>query len=220
VTVTSGARSGAVGGGRRRPRLSVLIARLIALVVLVALLFVTTVSVRIWWTARSDDRRPSDAILVLGASQLDGTPSSIFRARLNHAQALYEQGVASRIVTTGGKQPDDRFTEGEAGRDWLIDEGVPADAVVAVGEGRDTVTSLEAAEVVFEEQGWQTAVIVTDPWHSFRSRAIARDVGIDAVTSPTRSGPAVQTREVQVRYIARETFAYIYYELLGRSSEP
>ena len=81
------------------------------------------------------------------------------------------------------------------------------------------MTSLEAAGSVFEEQGWSTAVIVTDPWHSFRSRAIARDVGMDAVTSPTRSGPAVQTREVQVRYIARETFAYIYYQL-GGSSEP
>lgn len=216
---TSGTRSGAARVGPRRPTLSGLIARLIALVVVVAVLFVGTVAVRIWWTARSDDRRPSDAIVVLGASQLDGTPSTIFRNRLNHARALYDQGVAPRIVTTGGRQPDDRYTEGEAGRNWLLAEGVPPDAVVAVGEGRDTVTSLEAAEVVFEEQGWTTAVIVTDPWHSFRSRAIARDVGMDAVTSPTRSGPAVQTREVQVRYIARETFAYIYYEL-GGSSEP
>jgi uncharacterized SAM-binding protein YcdF (DUF218 family) len=216
---TSGTRPGAVRTGRRRPSFSGLVARLVALIVLAALLFIAIVAVRIWWTARSDDRRPSDAIVVLGASQLDGTPSSIFRNRLDHARALYEQGVAPRIVTTGGKQPDDRYTEGEAGRDWLIDEGVPAEAVVAVGEGRDTVTSLEAAEVVFQEQGWNTAVIVTDPWHSFRSRAIARDAGMDAVTSPTRSGPAVQTREVQVRYIARETFAYIYYEL-GGSSEP
>lgn len=216
---TSGTRPGAVRTGRRRPSLGGLAARLVAFVVLIALLFVATVAVRIWWTARGDDRRPSDAIVVLGASQLDGTPSSIFRNRLNHARALYERGVAPRIVTTGGNQPDDRYTEGEAGRDWLIDEGVPADAVVAVGEGSDTVTSLEAAGIVFVEQGWSTAVIVTDPWHSFRSRAIARDVGMDAVTSPTRSGPAVQTREVQVRYIARETFAYIYYQL-GGSSEP
>jgi uncharacterized SAM-binding protein YcdF (DUF218 family) len=214
----SGTRSGAAVG-RRRPSLSGLIARLIALIVVVMVLFVGIIAVRIWWTARSDDRRPSDAIVVLGASQLDGTPSSIFRNRLNHARALYEQGVAPRIVTTGGRQPDDRYTEGEAGRNWLIAEGVPPDAVVAVGEGRDTVTSLEAAEAVFEQQGWQTAVIVSDPWHSFRSRAIARDVGMDAVTSPTRSGPAVQTRGVQARYIARETVAYIYYEL-GGSSQP
>jgi uncharacterized SAM-binding protein YcdF (DUF218 family) len=215
----SGTRPGVARTGRRRPSLSGLVARLVALIVLAALLFVAIVAVRIWWTARSDDRRPSDTIVVLGASQLDGTPSSIFRNRLDHARALYEQGVAPRIVTTGGKQPDDRYTEGEAGREYLIDEGVPADAVVAVGEGRDTVSSLEAADAVFEEQGWQSAVIVTDPWHSFRSRAIARDVGIDAVTSPTRSGPAVQTRETQVRYIARETFAFIYYEL-GGTSEP
>ena len=112
---TSGTRSGAVRTGRRRPSLGGLAARLVAFVVLIAL-FRCHRAVRIWWTARGDDRRPSDAIVVLGASQFDGTPSSIFRNRLNHARDLYEQGVAPRIVTTGGKQPDDRYTEGEAGR--------------------------------------------------------------------------------------------------------
>jgi hypothetical protein len=48
---------------------------------------------------------------------------------------------------------------------------------------------------------------------------MARDQGIEAETSPTRAGPSVRTRGTQLRYIARETAAYLYYRVLGRSGE-
>jgi hypothetical protein len=38
-----------------------------------------------------------------------------------------------------------------------------------------------------------------------------------AAGSPTRQGPAVQTRTTQFRYILRETAAYLVYRLTGRS---
>ena len=43
--------------------------------------------------------------------------------------------------------------------------------------------------------------------------------GLDAWTSPTRSGPIVQTRETQLRYIVRETGALLYYRLTHASVE-
>src|SRR5207249_3218966 len=66
---------------------------------------------QVWSTGRGDDRRASQAIIVLGAAQYDGRPSAVFRARLDHAVALYRDGIAPTIVVTGGKQPGDRFTE-------------------------------------------------------------------------------------------------------------
>ena len=42
---------------------------------------------------------------------------------------------------------------------------------------------------------------------------MARDSGLEAWTSPTRSGPVVQTRETQARYIIRETAALLYYTI-------
>lgn len=191
--------------------------RLVAAVVLAGLLVVTGTAVSIWWTARGDARPASDAILVLGASQFDGRPSSVLEARLEHAKRLYEQGVAPRVVTVGGGRPGDRFTEAQAGAAYLAERGV--DDVVAVGTGSDTLESLEAAAEVFAEEGWSSAVLVTDPWHSLRSRSMARDQGLEAVTSPTRAGPSVRTRGTQLRYIARETAAYLYYKVFGRSSD-
>lgn len=194
-----------------------LVRRLVAVLVLGTLIVVGVTATSIWWVARGDDRTPTDAILVLGASQFDGRPSSVLEARLEQAKKLYEQGVAPVVVTVGGGRPGDRFTEADAGAAYLRERGV--DEVVAVPEGGDTLQSIRAADELFEERGWDSVTVVTDPWHILRSRAMARDVGLDVHTSPTRAGPSVRTRGTQLRYIARETAAYLFYELFGRSSE-
>src|SRR2546430_3513538 len=49
-----------------------------------------------------DEARSSDAIAVLGAAQYNGRPSPVFRARLDHAAALYQRGLAPVVLATGG----------------------------------------------------------------------------------------------------------------------
>src|SRR5213083_636700 len=45
-------------------------------------------------TGAHDEARSADAIAVLGAAQYNGRPSPVFRARLDHAAALYQRGLA------------------------------------------------------------------------------------------------------------------------------
>jgi uncharacterized SAM-binding protein YcdF (DUF218 family) len=181
--------------------------------VLVLALVVGGTAFRVWQFGRIDDRGRADVIVVLGAAQYNGDPSSILRARLDHAKTLYDAGVAREIVTVGGRKPKDRYTEAQAGDRYLASKGVPADRIIAVNAGIDTLASLQAAVVVLREHGWSTAVLVSDPWHMYRSEAMAEDSGITAWTSPTHSGPAVQTRNTQFRYIARETAAVLFYRV-------
>lgn len=195
-----------------------LLGRLLVALLVVVLVVPFIVAARVWWVARDDDRPASDAIVVLGAAQFDGRPSSVFEARLEHARELYADGVAPLVITVGGSQPGDRFTEGSSGRDYLIEAGVPAEDVVAVETGSDTLSSVRAVAEQMDELGLSTAVIVTDPWHILRTRVMARDEGIEAVGSPTRSGPAVRTRETQLRYIAREALGLLYYRITGESA--
>lgn len=160
---------------RRRPAgvgIGGWLTRLLVGGLLVVALVVGGTAFRVWQVARVDDRRPVDAVVVLGAAQYDGEPSSIFAARLRHAQALWEDGLAPRIVTTGGGRTGDTFTEAEAGRRYLVERGVPADAVVAVGEGADTLGSLEAVAARADADGWDSTLIVSDPWHSLRARTM------------------------------------------------
>jgi uncharacterized SAM-binding protein YcdF (DUF218 family) len=191
--------------------------RVLSLLVLAVLLVVGGTAAKVWWVARQDERPRSDAIVVLGAAQFDGRPSKVFASRLDHAADLFEEGVAPRVVTLGGGLPGDRFTEAQSGATYLKERGVTS--VLAVGEGNDTLQSLRALERALQGRGWHSIVLVTDPWHSLRSRRMAQDLGFEVHTSPTRSGPAVQTRGTEVRYIARETAAYLYYRLFHRSSD-
>ncbi len=191
--------------------------RVFGAAVLAFVLLVTSTALAIWWNARQDSRPASDAIVVLGSAQYNGVPSSIFEARLEHAVALYEDGVAPVIVTVGGKAAGDEFTEAEAGRDYLANAGIPADALLAVPEGVDTLESMRAVSTAFDEHGWTSAVLVTDPWHALRAERMAEDAGLEAESSPTRQGPAVETRATQFRYILRETAAYLLYRATGNS---
>jgi uncharacterized SAM-binding protein YcdF (DUF218 family) len=194
-----------------------LLTRVVGAGVLAAVLLVVSTALAIWYTARQDARPPSDAIVVLGSAQYNGVPSSIFEARLEHALSLFEAGVAPVIVTVGGKAAGDQFSEAEAGRQYLAAAGVPADALLAVEQGADTLESMRAVGAAFGERGWQDAVLVTDPWHAMRAERMAEDAGMTAQSSPTRQGPAVQTRATQFRYILRETAAYLLYRVTGES---
>jgi uncharacterized SAM-binding protein YcdF (DUF218 family) len=138
---------------------------------------------------------------------------------LDHAVSLYKHNVAPTIVTVGGREPGDAYTEASAGKDYLAKHGVPRSAVIAVPTGRDTLQSLRAVHSTFASNSWKSAVLVTDPWHELRARTMARDEGITAYTSPARSGPAVAGTGVELRYITRETGAYIYYELFHDDNE-
>jgi uncharacterized SAM-binding protein YcdF (DUF218 family) len=189
----------------------------VGVAVLAAVLIVASTALAIWWTARQDSRPSSDAIVVLGSAQYNGVPSSIFEARLEHAIALYEDGVAPTIVTVGGKADGDQFTEAEAGQHYLSDAGIPEDALLAVPVGVDTLESMRAVSATFTDRGWSSAVLVSDPWHAMRAERMAEDAGLEAESSPTRQGPAVQTRATQFRYILRETAAYLLYRATGES---
>lgn len=170
------------------------------------------VAFRVWHVARIDDRTTADAIVVLGAAQYNGIPTPVFQARLEHAASLYEQGVAPQIITVGGSQPGDLYTEAGSGRAYLTRLGVPPESILAVETGTNTVGSLEAVAQTVRDQGGGSVVLVSDPTHSYRSRMMARDVGLDAWTSPTRHGPAVMTRENQISNIIRETGAVLWYQ--------
>ena len=151
---------------------------------LVFLYYVVTL-VQVVRAGRQTEPAPAEAIVVLGAAQYDGRPSPQLAARLDHALELYREGVAPVVMVTGGNQPGDRFTEAEASAEYLVERGVPETAIMREDDGRTTYESLDAAADQLLDAGLDDVVLVTDPYHSLRSRLIAEEVGLDADLSPT-----------------------------------
>lgn len=140
-------------------------------------------------TGTSDQARPVDAIVVMGAAQYDGRPSAQLAARLDHVIELWDRGLAPLVITTGGKQEGDRFTEAEASARYLEEHGVPADAILEEGTSHNSYDSLRVAARLVREHGGSRVLLVSDPFHSLRIRLVSQELGLTAYVSPTRTSP-------------------------------
>jgi uncharacterized SAM-binding protein YcdF (DUF218 family) len=187
------------------------------LILLLASVVVGVSALVVWRAAHHDDASEvdhADAIVVLGAAQYNGTPSPVLRGRLQHAVVLWNQQRADLVITLGAKQPGDRSTEAEAGRDYLLSQGVPSDSVVALSIGNTTWESMRAAAQFLRARSMDSAFLVSDPWHNARLKRMARDLGTHGYASATWTSAARSERTRSEGYV-RETLAYLYYRVFG-----
>jgi uncharacterized SAM-binding protein YcdF (DUF218 family) len=175
----------------------------------------TFASARIWQQGATDERRPVDAIVVLGAAQYNGRPSPVFEARLAHAVALWKDGIAPYFVVTGGKLPGDRTTEAAVAREYAIAHGIPEAAIFGEDEAHNTLSSLTAVATQMRDRGLESTVIVSDPTHMLRALRMAKDLGLVAWGSPTTTSPIADDPARTVGATLHELGALGVYFLTG-----
>lgn len=157
------------------------------------------------WFASRDGAAPADAIVVLGAAQYRGRPSPVLRARLDHAVELYAQGLAPRLVLTGGMAEGDTASEAAVSRAYVLRAGVPDTALLLENEGRTTHQSLRAVAQLLEVRGLERVILVSDPFHLFRASVVARREGLAVRTSPTETEGAWARLVRQPTYFLAES---------------
>ncbi len=175
----------------------------------IALAVIATYGALLAWVvrvSRDDQRRAVDAIVVLGAAHYGGRPSPVLRARLDHALELYHQGLAQRLIVTGGTHPGDRESEATVQRRYLLERSVPESVVTVLGEGASTEESMTAVSHWIHREGLATVLLVSDGFHLGRLRLEARRVQLTAYTSPAPESP-IQTG-------SRREWAYLGLEAL------
>lgn len=156
-------------------------------------------------TARRDDATPADAIVVLGAAQYNGRPSPVFRARLDHAAALFRRGLAPLVIVTGGVGTGESLSEASVGRDYLLTEGLPASAVATEAAGHTSAASIRAAATHLRAQGGRRVVLVSDGFHLLRLRFLARRLGLGATGSPAPESPITSHSRREFGYLLAES---------------
>jgi uncharacterized SAM-binding protein YcdF (DUF218 family) len=194
--------------------------RLLRLSIVIAALLVAYIVftfAQVWLASRQDEAREVQAIVVLGAAQYNGIPSSILKARLDHAFDLYSRDLAPVIVVTGGNQPGDRFTEATASADYLLKRGVPDENILREVSGTSSWESLAAASSFLKDRDIRRVLLVSDPFHSYRVAAIAHELGLEGYTSPTRTSPIGGVTEV--RHLLRDTAAVALGRVIGYRRE-
>lgn len=142
-----------------------------------------------------DEAQPADIIVVLGAAEYRGKPSPVLRARLDHALALYNKGLAPRILTMGGAGGDPVYTEGAVGRAYLVSRGVPSEAIVVDAAGASTVYSTASAGEIMRRMALKSCIVVSDGYHIFRAKRMLQSSGMKVYGSPWSLNPPNDWRE-------------------------
>jgi uncharacterized SAM-binding protein YcdF (DUF218 family) len=181
----------------------------IAIAVAAALLAgqIAYLAVQVARESSRDDAQPADVILVLGAAEYRGRPSPVFKARLDHALALYEKQLAPRIMTTGGAGGDPVFTEGAVGRTYLVSHGVPSEAIIAETESESTLESTAMAGEIMNRMGLRSVIAVTDGYHIYRVKKMLESRGLKVYGSPRKD---LRPAELQERWnYVRQAIGYL-----------
>ena len=198
--------------GNRHPRRRWLL-RLGALGLVTLAVFLGLTGIRIVREGSRQELHAADAIVVFGAAEYSGRPSPVLRARLGHAFDLFQRGLASVVITTGGAASDPSFSEGGVGRDYLEHRGIPERNLIAETQGSDTAQSAVRVAVIMRANGLHSCVAVSDAYHMFRIKKLLEHEGI----GPVYVSPRPESRPhsvVQRAYaVLREACSYLLWKL-------
>lgn len=133
-----------------------------------------------------------DAIVVLGGGVTPAMPPYLVDPdladaadRVWYAARLYHRGVARRIIVSGGSlsplNTGPATTEAEAMRRFLVDLGVPSEAIISEGNSLNTIENIRNVRRMV---GDARVALVTSGYHMPRALKIARQGNLDVGAFP------------------------------------
>jgi len=174
---------------------------------LAPLLWLAGVAAWIVWTGQLDQAAPADAIIVLGAAAYDTRPSPVFQERIRHGLDLYQRGYAPVLLFTGGYGNGARYAESQVARRYALRQGVPESAILIESTSRNTRENLQQARKLMQQHDLHRVIVVSDPLHMSRALRLSRELGIDALGSPTPS-TRFRTVQTQWRFLLQEVYFF------------
>jgi uncharacterized SAM-binding protein YcdF (DUF218 family) len=132
----------------------------------------------------SDPLHQADAIVVLSGDS---------GGRMVETAALFKEQLAEVVILTQTDQPSDNgeieTPSNQAKRLDALDQGIPSDALLfTTVKSSSTVDEAKAVLSLMNDKNWTSCIIVTDPFHSRRTRTIFSDVfkgsGIKVMVHP------------------------------------
>jgi vancomycin permeability regulator SanA len=157
----------------------------------------------------TDDIHATDVAIIPGNTvEKDGRPSARLQARLDQTVALYRQGLFLNVIVSGGVGREG-FDEAEVMKRYLVESGVPEGSVHVDGGGATTHLTARNASRMMRENGWRSAMVVTQYFHVPRMRLALKRSGVTPVFSA--HAPYFELRDVYS--IAREVVGYGAYLL-------
>ncbi|MGL4696001.1 YdcF family protein [Enterococcus larvae] len=177
--------------------------RLLVVLVTVGILYAGTILFLILRGTKDIPVDQPDTILILGA-QVRGTskenayPSSVLKERLNEAIVFIGKNPQATVIVCGGQGSDEPDSEANVMADYLIQHNIDSKKIIKEDQSTSTKENIANA---MEKADLGKTVIVTSDFHIYRSKLLARRLGLKTISglpahSQTSITPNMYSREV------------------------
>lgn len=156
---------------------------LIGALIAAGVAYVTTLSVLMY---RAQENKPDDpnVIVVLGCKVNGERPSRMLRRRLDAACDALNENADTLCIVSGGKGSNEKISEAQAMKTYLIDKGVDGDRIIMEDKSTSTYENIKFSLDILDDLGMNhDMTIVTDGFHQYRASLIAKAQGVKNVTA-------------------------------------
>lgn len=153
-------------------------------------------------------------IVVLGAQVRDSGPSASLQERIDTAYEYLTAHPSTVAIVSGGQGNDEPMTEAQSMYDCLVNMGISPDRVIKEEQATSTWGNLTfSLDIIEAETGSRPASvgIVSSEYHLFRTALQAKELDLEVIGIPAKTG----SFDRWLHYFVREIAGVWHYILLG-----
>lgn len=154
----------------------------------------------------SDNETGTDYLVILGAGLEGETPSLSLLERLRAGSRYLREHPDTTVIVSGGQGRGEDITEAEAMRRYLVKNGIEENRIIMESRATSTMENFRYSRQLIEERtGGHVGEItfITNKYHIFRSRILARRNGLTAYALASEDFDGVWAKYL------REYFAFV-----------
>ena len=124
-------------------------------------------------------RQAFDYVIIHGCGLIDGEKTSrLLEGRLDAAIKIYENcKVKPVIMPSGGQGPDEKISEAQAMKNYLLEKGVPEERIILEDKSGTTMENLKNCQALIGPDHGRIA-LVSSNYHVYRCLLYARKIGL------------------------------------------
>lgn len=130
-----------------------------------------------------------DYLIILGAGLNEDKLSWTLWERVDRGLKILQDNKDMKVVVSGGKGPGEWITEAEAMQRYLVEQGIAKEQIIKEEQSTSTMENFRyTRELLGQQSGYEPTepvLVITNDFHMFRSKILARRNGINPVGVPS-----------------------------------
>ncbi|MFD2443601.1 YdcF family protein [Bacillus sp. CGMCC 1.16607] len=143
----------------------------------------------------------AEYMIILGARVKGTVPSLALQYRIDAAAQYLTKNPQTIAIASGGKGPGEEITEAEAIKRDLTEQGIHESRIILEDKSTNTIENINFSKKLIPNN-LEKGLIVSNDFHIFRAKMIARDQGIDLEGLPAKTPTVALLKSYTREYLA------------------